>query len=599
MSFFRPRLDELPARDCPAVWTSGGRYATNFQNGTVFADYAGPLNAAAVETDTLRQFTVAAAPAAGGGGGPRLRVGRVDNTQYGGGEYPVHAAFDGFVFEPAFTGGVSVALGDVNGDATPDVIVGAASGGGPRVRVLDGRTFEPLADFFAFDPSFLGGVSVAVLDGDVVVAAGVGGAPHVRTFSPSGDPLSAFFAGDPDSRGGAQIATGDVLNFDGVSEIVALKSDGPAHAVCVYTPAGQLLADFAVLDDVAGSASVGVGYLGQSLVPHVLVAAGGVLENWDAHPLFPTGRRLGVFDYNAAYDRDAADLRAGTVRQLDGLARVERGGFYLSTDGEEAHYGALAPTYTTEEGHKTLLFPAEAQSSAPYATPLAAQWPLSEPLNSVVGGAAIGPAGHNQTGTLTGYVRSDDGVVYGLTNRHVVAVEGEPLVGTNVVQPGGGFGGTRVVGTVTATTTPDALADNFADVAAYAATTFDPRHGYERPDGTLGTVQTHGFGATHVGRLVYKFGFWGVRLGLVIADDATVSVRDGDATYTYTHQLVAASADGSFSWVQPGDSGSLVTDQTGLRVGQVFAGSAAVGIFSPLSAVFDAVGLHGSFVDKM
>ena len=34
-----------------------------------------------------------------------------------------------FVYEPQFTGGVGVAVGDVNGDGVDDIIVGTGAGG--------------------------------------------------------------------------------------------------------------------------------------------------------------------------------------------------------------------------------------------------------------------------------------------------------------------------------------------------------------------------------------------------------------------------------------------------------------------------------------
>src|SRR5262249_58503165 len=105
----------------------------------------------------------------------------------------------------SFQGGTSVATGDFNGDRIPDVVVAAGAGGGPRVSVLDGKTGTPLSgllgSFFAYAPTFAGGVSVAVGDvngdgtPDIITGAGPGGGPHVKVFSgKDGSELFSFFA---------------------------------------------------------------------------------------------------------------------------------------------------------------------------------------------------------------------------------------------------------------------------------------------------------------------------------------------------------------------------------------------------------------------
>jgi FG-GAP-like repeat len=103
-------------------------------------------------------------------------------------------------YDPAFLSGVSVTLGDVDGDGTVDVITGAGPGG-PHVRVFSGVDLHELASFFAYDPAFQGGVRVAAgdVDGDgradIITGAGPGGGPHVQVFSGRDlSLLTSFFA---------------------------------------------------------------------------------------------------------------------------------------------------------------------------------------------------------------------------------------------------------------------------------------------------------------------------------------------------------------------------------------------------------------------
>jgi hypothetical protein len=120
-------------------------------------------------------------------------------------------------FAPTFTGGVRVATGDVNGDGTPDIIAAAGAGGGPQVKVFDGKTLAVLSSFFAFATGFTGGVFVASGDvngdgfADIIAGAGAGSGPRVRVFDGNtGKVLHDFLAFDAAFGGGVYVAGGYV-----------------------------------------------------------------------------------------------------------------------------------------------------------------------------------------------------------------------------------------------------------------------------------------------------------------------------------------------------------------------------------------------------
>ena len=94
------------------------------------------------------------------GGGPHVRR----FAALDGGSPAVGALSSFFAFDPSFTGGVRVAEGDVNGDGVPDYIAGAGPGGAPEIRIIDGAIGTIRASFLAFEPDFRGGVFVAAGD---------------------------------------------------------------------------------------------------------------------------------------------------------------------------------------------------------------------------------------------------------------------------------------------------------------------------------------------------------------------------------------------------------------------------------------------------
>jgi hypothetical protein len=138
---------------------------------------------------------------------------------------------------------VTTAAADGNGDGFLEVGVGAGPSGGPRVSIFSGSANFPwvqpakiaVRDYFAFEPSFTGGVSISGGDvtgdgvDDLAIAAGPGGGPIVAIYDgmklAPNVPLEQatwlkFFTDDPQTRGGNTISVRD-LDSDGLSGVLA------------------------------------------------------------------------------------------------------------------------------------------------------------------------------------------------------------------------------------------------------------------------------------------------------------------------------------------------------------------------------------------
>ncbi len=190
------------------------------------------------------------------------------------GHVQVHRVSDGATvadFAPygaSYHGGVSVAVGDVDGDGFPDLVTGATVGN-PQVKVFSGKAFfdgsfnagnpdaDLLASFFAYGLNFNVGANVAVGDvnhdgfADVVTGATVGN-PQVKVYdgqaiahhtfdggNPDASLLASFFAYGLQFNIGANVAVGDV-NHDGFADVVTGATAGNPQ-VKVYD--GQAIAN--------------------------------------------------------------------------------------------------------------------------------------------------------------------------------------------------------------------------------------------------------------------------------------------------------------------------------------------------------------------
>jgi hypothetical protein len=206
-------------------------YASNFTGGVRLAT-------ADVTGDGVDDIITAA----GAGGGPDVRV--FDGVT---GEL----IRDFYAYDAAFSGGVFVAAGDVTGDGIADIVTAAGAGGGPHVKVFDGVTGALVREFYAYSATFTGGVTIAVADvngdgfADIVTGAGAGGGPHVKVFDgATGAEIASFYAYDAAFTGGVFVAAGDVTG-DGKADIITgAGAGGGPHVKAFDLATGTLVHSF-------------------------------------------------------------------------------------------------------------------------------------------------------------------------------------------------------------------------------------------------------------------------------------------------------------------------------------------------------------------
>lgn len=271
---------------------------------------------------------------------------------------------DFYAYAPTFRGGVRVALADVTGDGTLDIITATGPGVDPHVQVFDGRTGGLVRSFDAFVPTFTAGVWVAGgdVDGDgyadIICGAGDGGPPHVRVFSGRDlHLLASFYAYPSNVTCGARVAAGDV-DGDGIAEIITGTGPGAPPHVKIFNRFGlELRGYYAYNGGYTGGVFVSTGDIDgdrrdeiitgtASSVPHVTVRDGLDLTLRGSFIAFESTSNLAVGSEGpfttgcrvASVDRDgdgrmeivvaAGPQRAPRVRLFDGLTDTALDSFF-------------------------------------------------------------------------------------------------------------------------------------------------------------------------------------------------------------------------------------------------------------------------------
>ena len=182
-------------------------YQENFRGGV-------NITTCDVDGDGSKEIITGAGP----GGGPHVRVFHKDGS---------FAGLDYFPFSSDFTGGVTVACGNVDGGNEDELIFGVQTSDEAWVKVYKTNLEKTVLGMFsAFPESFQGGVNLASGDVDrdgldeIIVAANTGGGSHIRIFEAYGFPHpDSIFAYEDEFRGGVLVTAGDANN-DSYDEII-------------------------------------------------------------------------------------------------------------------------------------------------------------------------------------------------------------------------------------------------------------------------------------------------------------------------------------------------------------------------------------------
>ena len=207
--------------------------------------FAGGVDVAAGDTDGDGIDEIVTGP--GFGGGPHVKIFDVNGT--------LRSTF--YAYDPKFAGGIRVAVGDIDGDGMAEIVTGIYSSGGPHVRVMT-ASGESITQFFAYDPNFTGGIDVAVGnvidDGgleksEIITGAGPGGGPHVQVLNGSGVRLQSFFAYATNFIGGIHVSAGDVNPENPHQEIATSPWRRGGPDIRTLTGSGTLLSATAYIEE--------------------------------------------------------------------------------------------------------------------------------------------------------------------------------------------------------------------------------------------------------------------------------------------------------------------------------------------------------------
>jgi|SRR3989344_3002514 len=209
-----------------------------------------PVSISAIDLgkDGLKELIIGASP----GTDPRVMLLRYDGSMLN--------SF--YAYPKAMRGGVSVAVGDLDGDEKQEIITIPASDGHPQVKVFNSFGKE-LRSFYAFDKQQVGEYAIAVanVSGDkkpeIIVFTGRGLMPRIAVFDSQGKRIDMKINSSGLNVSGLVVSPID-LGSDGVSEIVVANRVHEKGTIRIIRGDGTEVSSFSAFEsNESGVVSIG------------------------------------------------------------------------------------------------------------------------------------------------------------------------------------------------------------------------------------------------------------------------------------------------------------------------------------------------------
>jgi len=182
-------------------------------------------------------------------------------------------------FDENFIGGVKIAAGDVDHDGEDEIVAVPESDYAPIVKIF-ALTGSLEKEFYAFNKFFTKGLNIAVADinndkfDEIIITPSHGTSPIIKFFNYAGLIIGQFMANDANFFNGVNIAVGDI-NGDNQLEIITGNRVGASPEVKIFNVSGVILRRFlAYHENFIGGVNVAAGDINGNGIDDIVTGAG-------------------------------------------------------------------------------------------------------------------------------------------------------------------------------------------------------------------------------------------------------------------------------------------------------------------------------------